>query len=133
MKLSIAAIACILFTAHSRAQDSYEKVADEMIPAFTKLGDTLANVKDKKTFEDAKPTFKQVTKTMLDLKERAEKLGEPKGDKKEELEKKYKPKIEEATKKMTTEMVRIATQVEGGQDIVKELSEILAPLNKKKK
>lgn len=133
MKISIAAIACILFAANARAQDNFEKVADEMIPAFTKLGDTLATVKDKKTFEDAKPTFKQLTKTMLDLKERAEKLGEPKGDKKEELEKKYKPKIEDATKKMTTEMVRIATQVEGGQDIVKELSEILAPLNKKKK
>ncbi len=134
MKTTVLAIVCALaWTNPARSQDTFEKVVDEMIPAFTKFGDTLATVKDKKSFEDAKPTIKQVAKTMLDLRERAEKLGEPKGEKKEELEKKYKAKLEAAAKKMSTEMVRIATQVEGGQEIVKELGEMLAPLSKKKK
>lgn len=133
MKTTILTVACLFaWSGAARAQDTHEKIADEMIPVFTKLADTLATIKDKKTGDDAKPTIKDIAKKMLDLKERGDKLGEPKGDKKLELEKKYKDKITEATKKMTGEMIRIATQVEGGMDIVKDISELLAPLAKKK-
>ena len=133
MKKSLLVVVCALaWSATVRAQDTYEKVLDEMIPAFTKFGDTLATIKDKKTADDAKPKLKEVAKTLGDLKERADKLGEPKGKDKEDLEKKYKDKLQEAAKKMTTEMIRIS-QLDGGMEIVKELSDLLAPLSKKKK
>ena len=131
-KALLAAICFFAWTAPTRAQDTYEKILDEMVPAFGKLADTLGTIKDKKTSDEAKPKLKEIAKQMGELKARADKLGEPQGDKKTDLEKKYKPKMEEHTKKLSTEMIRIATQVEGGMDIVKEISELLAPLGKKK-
>ncbi len=133
MKAFVLAMACGLgFSTIASAQDTYEKVLDEMVPAFTEFGETLEKIKDPKSAEKVKPALKELAKKMADLKARADKLGEPKGEKKEELEKKYKGKLQDAAKKLSTEMVRIATQVESGKEIVKEISEILGPLSKKK-
>lgn len=127
-----AVLGVLVFATAASAQDSYEKVLDEMLPAFNQLGETLEKIKDKKSADEAKPAVKNLADQLVKLKARADALGEPKGEKKEELEKKYKGKLETAAKKMSTEIVRIASQVEDGKAIVKDISEALGPLSKKK-
>lgn len=134
MKTTLLAIVCgLAWTEAVHAQDTFDKVLDAMLPTFTKLGDTLATIKDKDSADKAKPTIQEVVKEMTKLKERGEKLGEPMGKQKEELEKKYKSKLEDAARKLSIELVRIKSDVSGGDEIVKEVSELLGGLAKKKK
>jgi hypothetical protein len=132
MKRVLLAVVCVLAsTASASAQDSFEKVLDEMIPVFGKLNESLAAIKDKKSFEDAKPKLKTLAAQLVALKDRGEKLGEPKGKMKDELETKYKAKLEEAARKMATEMLRIK-MLPDGDEMVKEISTLLSPLSAKK-
>lgn len=132
MKSAILAVACILgWTVSANAQDSFDKVIEEMIPTFGKLNTTLTKVVDKRSFDDARPALQEVAKEMLALKERGAKLGEPMGKTKDLLEIKYKAKIEEAARKLSTEMIRIKA-LTNGDEMVKEISMLLSPLSAKK-
>jgi len=130
-KVMIAAVFACLWAAPVRAEDSHESVAEDAIKALGTFNDILATIKDKASADDAKPKLKDAGGKLADLKVRFDKLGEPKGGQKEELDKKFKPKMEEVTKKLQNEMIRIATQIEGGQDILKDITSHLAPLGKK--
>jgi hypothetical protein len=130
-KATLAVVCALAWTASTNAQDSFEKVLDEMIPAFGKLNESLATIKDKKSFEVATPTLKTIADQMVLLKDRGKKLGEPKGKMKDELETKYKAKLEEAARKLATEMLRIK-RLTDGEEFVKEISNMLSPLRDRK-
>jgi type I site-specific restriction endonuclease len=136
-KLVAASMLAILWAAPTQAEDpkpdTHEALVEETIKSIEKLSKILADIKDKTSSEDAKPKLEETVKAMTAMKKRADKLGEPMGAKKEELEKKYKPEMEAATKKLTGEFIRIATNVEGGQEIVKNISALFANLNPKGK
>lgn len=130
-KVLLTAAFAIVFAVPARAADTHESLLEDSIKALTAFSDVLTSIKDKASSETAKPKLKEAAQKMLDLKDRSDKLGEPKGAAKDDLEKKYKGKMEEVVKKLTTEMIRIS-MLDGGMDIVKDLGEMLAPLNKKK-
>ena len=130
-KALFAAVLAVLWSAPVRADDTHESLADDAVKAFSTFGDILAKITDKPSAESAKPKLKETGAKLADLKIRFDKIGEPKGEKKDELDKKYKPKMEEAAKKVQNEMIRIATKIEGGMDIIKDITEALSPLNKK--
>lgn len=113
------------------ADDSFDSLFQETIKTLDKLSSVLSNVKDRKTADEAKPDFEKAAKSMTDLKKRTEKLGEPSKDQKDEMEKKYKPKMEAAIKALQSGMVRVQ-KLEGGTDIVQEFAKCLAPLAEKK-
>jgi hypothetical protein len=132
MKQAIITIACMLaWTASANAQDTFDKVIEEMIPTFGKLNTTLTKIVDKRSFDDAKPALQEVARELVALKERGAKLGEPMGKTKDLLEIKYKAKLEEAARKLSTEMLRIKA-LTNGDEMVKEISMMLSPLSVKK-
>lgn len=130
-KVLVAAVVALIWSAPSQAQDTHEVLADEAIKAFNGFADILAKITDKKSAEAATADLKKTGEKLTELKARFEKIGEPKGEKKEELDKKFKPKMEEVQKKVQSEMIRIATKVEGGKDIIMEIGAVLTPLAKK--
>jgi hypothetical protein len=132
MKNALLAVACALaWTATANAEDSHEKVLDEMLSAFGRLNTTMTKIVNKQTFDDVKPILLEVAKEMYELKERGAILGEPKGKSKDLLEIKYKGKLEEAARKLSIEMVRIKA-LTNGDEMVHEISILLLPLSAKK-
>ncbi len=125
------ALLAVLWSAPIRAADTHEAVAEDAIKAFSGFADALTAVKDKESAQKANPDLKKWGEQIAGIKKRMDVLGEPKADKREELDKKYKPKMEEAVKKMQAEMSRIATKVDGGLDILKSITDVLAPPDKK--
>jgi Skp family chaperone for outer membrane proteins len=125
--LMFAAVVALAWTATSRAQDTHEALAEDAIKAFNSFADVLGTIKDKASADKAKTDLQKTGEKLAGLKERFDKIGEPKGDKKDELDKKFKPKMEEVQKRVQNEMLRIATKVEGGQDIIKDIGMMLAP------
>jgi len=113
--------------------DSYETLSEETIKTIDAFCSILSKIKDKKSADAVKQDFEDNARKMADLAKRGEKLGEPKAEKKEELEKKYKAKFDAGIKKLREEMNRIANNVDGGKEIVQELSKSLTPLAKKEK
>jgi hypothetical protein len=127
-RILFAAVLALAWSAPGRAEDTHETLAEESYKAFNGLADVLAGIKDKDTAEKAKPELKKTGEKIADLKARFEKIGMPTDSKKVELEKKFSPKMKEAMKKVEKEMGRIATMVDGGLDILKDLTAILAPI-----
>lgn len=132
MTRTLLVVTCVLaWTASANAQDNFDKVLEEMIPTFGKLSTTLTKVVDKRSYDDAKPALQEVARQLVALKERGAKLGEPMGKTKDLLEIKYKAKLEEAARKLSTEMLRIKA-LTNGDEMVKEISMMLSPLSVKK-
>ena len=136
-KLIIAGIVAVLGAGPACAQDSgtdtHESLVADTIKSIKDFSDILAQIKGKKSADDSKPKLEAMSKRMAELKKRYDKVGEPAGAKKEELEKKFKPDMEAAAKKLTGELVRIALNVEGGQDFVKDISSMFDSLKPKGK
>jgi len=99
-KVLIAAVVALVWTMPGRAQETHEVLAEDAIKAFDTFASVLSTIKDKDSAEKAKPDLKKVGEKLAGLKGRFEKIGEPKGDKKDELDKKFKPKMEEVQKKL---------------------------------
>lgn len=126
-KILIAAVLAVIWSAPVRAEDTHESLADDAFKAFNEFADTLAMIKDKESWEKVKESLKKTGMKLADVKARFDKIGEPKGDKKDEIEKKYKPKMEEIQKKVQSEYQRIANKVPGGREILNEVNAALAP------
>ena len=124
-KVAFACLFTLLGAPLVSAKDTHQNLIEEMIASFNKLSDVLVTIKDKKSADVAKSKVETIGKLMADLKKRADILGEPKGEQKEELEKRFKQKMEDAAKRMTCELIRIAKNIDGGQEIVKEISTLL--------
>ena len=122
----------LVFVGPVRADDTHRSLTEETLKEVDAFTDILKSIKDKNKADEAKPKIEAQAKTMLELRKRSEKLGEPTKETKADLDKEFKTKFAEAIKRLQDQMIRIATSVDGGQDIVKDIRERLAPLSKAK-
>lgn len=102
----------------------HEKIMQEMIGALDTIGTSLKTVTDEETAAAAKPGLRKANDAFVDARTRGAKLPAPEPEEKRRLEKQYKPKFEEAIKKMNTEITRVEL-VPGGKDALKEIAGVL--------
>lgn len=98
----------------------FDKIAEDIIASFNKTADVLEKVKDKKSAEEARAKLREVAGKLKELSvhdSAFEKLDKSKQD---ELEKKFKSKIDAAIGRMGKEAVRVSS-VEGGKELLREL------------
>jgi hypothetical protein len=124
MKLRYALFVAVLGAAPAHADDTFESLTEEGIKALNGYAEVLMMIKDKATAETAKPDIKKIAEKVAGLKTRMEKLGEPGRLRKEELDKKYKPKMEATIKKINAQLDRIK-DLDGGALIVTQVTSIL--------
>ena len=106
----------------------HDDVLKEMVGALDKLGGLLEAVKDEDSAKGSRPELKKHAKAFLDARATSEKLPPPGKAEKDRLEKEYRPKVEEAMKKLFTQVRRVE-RVPGGDEA---LAEVRAVLKKEK-
>ena len=112
-------------------QDSpYELALQQLVASVEKIGTTLKSIVDEDSAGTAKAELRKSATFFLDIRAKAAKLQPPEKDEKQRLEKHYKPKLENAMKKMFTEIRRIEI-IPGGKDALKEISGVLQKESKK--
>jgi hypothetical protein len=102
----------------------YEKALQQMIGALDAIGTTLKTVVDEESAMASKPSLRKSNDIWVETRAKAAKLEPPERDEKTRLEKLYKPKLEEAMKKMFTEIRRVEN-IPGGKDALKEIAGVL--------
>jgi hypothetical protein len=117
-------------TLSAGAAERHEAVLKEMIGAVDKLGEALKAVEDADSAKAAKPELKKGAQTFLAARAKAGKLPPPDKEAKDRLAKTYRPKLEEAMKKLFTEVRRVE-KVPGGAAALVEIQPILPDNGKK--
>lgn len=102
----------------------YEQALQKVVDSFEKIGASLKTIVDEDSATAAKPELKKAANTFLEARAKAEKMQPPEKDEKVRLEKLFKPKLEEAMKKMFTEVRRVEL-IPGGKDALKEIAGVL--------
>ena len=108
----------------------YEKVLGQVVDSFEKIGATLKNIMDEDAAIAAKPELRKAADAFVKVRTLATKMQPPEKDEKLRLEKRFKPKIEDAMKKMFIEIQRVQV-IPGGKDALKEIASVLAKDDKK--
>jgi hypothetical protein len=122
-KVLAGGFALALVFAVSGCGDSHEAVLKDTIKTMDEITEVCESIKDESSAKAAKPKLEKLAEKMKDIKKRADKLGDPKGDKKEALEKKYKDDLLKSALKMAVAIQKAST-VPGGKDAIKPLEEI---------
>ena len=102
----------------------YEKTLKDMIGAVDSIGVTLKTIVDEDTAAASKPALRKANDAFVDARTKAGKLQPPEREEKARLEKLYKPKLEEALKRMFSEIRRVEV-IPGGKDALKEIAGVL--------
>lgn len=116
-------LAALGFAAGSQVSP-YEETLKQAIESFETIGATLKKIDDEASAVAAKPALRKSAEAFLAARARAAKLPPPEKEEKVRLEKQYKPKLDEAMKKMLAEARRV-NLIDGGKDALKEISGIL--------
>ena len=127
MKTRLGSVALLLagmsFAAASQTSP-YEETLKQAIESFEKIGATLRKIDDEASAAAAKPELRKSAEAFLAARAKAAKMQPPEKAEKVRLEKQYKPKLEEAMKKMFTEVRRVEL-IDGGKEALKEISGVL--------
>ena len=102
----------------------YEKTLQTMIGNLDKIGVTLKTIVDEESADAAKPTLRKEAVIWIEARAKAAKLPPPERDEKTRLEKMYKPKLEEAMRRVFTEVRRVEN-IPGGKEALKEINGVL--------
>jgi hypothetical protein len=102
----------------------YEKTLKQMIQSLGKMTATLGSVKDADTAQAARPELKKAIDGFTALRAKADKLPPPEPAEKERIAKQYKPKMEEAIKKLLMEAGRLES-VPAAKELLKDLRTVL--------
>lgn len=103
-------------------QDSpHEKALKTAVESLDKIGATLKTIVDEDSAGASRPELKKAAAAFLEARERGDKLPPPEKEEKERLKKLYKPKLEEAMRKIQQEVRRV-DQIPGGREALKEIS-----------
>jgi uncharacterized protein YnzC (UPF0291/DUF896 family) len=108
----------------------YEQTLKQALQGIDKIATTLETIKDEDSAAAARPDLKKAAESYLEAKTKAEKVQPPEKEEKARLEKLYRPRFEDAMKKMFTQVQRVET-IPGGKDALKEIAAVL-PKDKKK-
>ena len=119
----VVVLATLSFAAASQVSP-YEETLKQAIEGFEKIGATLRKIDDEASAAAAKPELRKSADAFLDARAKAAKMQPPEKAEKVRLEKQYKPKLEEAMKKMFTEVRRVEF-IDGGKEALREISGVL--------
>jgi len=99
------------------AGDTHEKIVADMLKTLKAATKAFADAKDAETAKKAKPVVEGLAKDMLTIDARIAKLGRPDKIKEAELEKKFKPELDEIVKTYQPEVQRLLKETYG-KDLV---------------
>ena len=91
---------------------------------------TLATVTDEETAKNSHPELRKAAGDGNLIKKKADGLPPPSKEEKDRLAKEYKPKLEEAQKKLFGEVARVSV-IPGGRQALLEISSVLEKKDKK--
>jgi hypothetical protein len=100
----------------------FAKLTEDLIETFKSATKVLTSIKDEATAKAAAPKLKEIGEKLRNLRKKAQDLGQPTKEQKEELKKEYKEKMEEAQKSLKKELQRVK-KVPGGKEALKALDE----------
>ena len=102
----------------------YEQTMQKMLSSLDKINTALKSIDTEETAKNAQPDLRKAADTWVEARARAAKLPPPERDEKERLTKLYKPKFDDALKRMVTEIQRVNV-VPGGKEALKEIAGVL--------
>jgi hypothetical protein len=119
-------LTCLAFLPAARAGDKtqFEDVIKQMLGTMDKLTKTLTTITDEDTAKSARPELRKAAGTWHLITKKAEGMPPPSKEEKDRLAKQYKPKLEEATKKLFGEVDRVKS-IPGGRQALLEISGVL--------
>ncbi len=103
---------------------SFEGVLDAQISSMEDFTVALEGITDKKSAEAAKPKLEVIVKRMQEVAAAGEKLGEPTGDEKNQLE----TKLEAATAKLDPRMEKVMERLQGDPEAMMVVASVMAQL-----
>ena len=110
--------------AFSAQASPYAQALQQVVDSFEAIGKSLKTIVDEDSAGAARPDLRKSAKLFEEARAKAAKMQPPEKDEKIRLEKQFKPKLEDAMKKMFTEIRRVE-QIPGGRDALKELAGVL--------
>jgi cytochrome c556 len=105
-------------------ESAHEQALKQMIRALDKLTTTLSGIKDAETAQAARPELRKAVEGWTATKKKLEELPPPGNAEKDRLQKEYKGKVDEATKKLFTEIGRVR-MFPAGKDVLQEMAKVL--------
>jgi len=105
-------------------KSSLESVIKQMIDTMDGLTKTLATIRDEESAKSAQPELKKTAEQWRLIKKKAEGVSPPSKEEKDRLAKQFKMKLEEAQKKLFTEVARVSA-IQGGREAILEISSVL--------
>jgi len=126
MGLALLASAALLSLTRAQPQEkdkesSYEALVKDMLATVEEATKTLGTIKDQETADAAGPKLEEFGRKLLALRKQADSLPQPEKDEKDLLELKYRPRFDDALKKLRNESVRVKA-LPGGDEAVKRLT-----------
>jgi hypothetical protein len=91
---------------------------------------SLGTIKDEETAKAARPELRKAAEHFVTIRKKADILKPPTKEEKDRLEKEFRPKLDEATKKLLAEIGRVEP-VPGGKEALKEIRAAVNPELKK--
>jgi hypothetical protein len=107
-----------------------EDVLKDMVTTIERMTSSLAGIKDEETAKSARPELRKAADHFVSIRKKAETLKPPSKEEKDRLEKEFRPKLVDATKKLFGEIGRVG-KVPGGKDVLRDISAAVNPEPKK--
>src|SRR5438270_13865634 len=102
----------------------FEDIIKQMLEIMGGLTKTLATITDEETAKSSQPELHKAAGKWHVIKKKAKGLPPPSKEEKDRLAKQYKNKLEEAQKKLFSEVARVSV-IPGGRQALLEISAVL--------
>jgi hypothetical protein len=102
----------------------YEMTLKQMLKSMEEITMQLKAIDSEAAAMAARPALRKSADTWIEARAKGAKLAPPERDEKVRLVKLYKPKLEQAMKKLFIETIRIEV-IPGGKDALKEIQGVL--------
>src|SRR5688572_23161122 len=102
----------------------YVQAIEQMLKSMEEIGASLKTIDTEESAGAAKPALRKAAVSWIEARDKAAKLQAPEKAEKERLTRLYKPKLEEALKKVFRELPRVEA-IPGGKEALKEISGVL--------
>ena len=106
---------------------THEGVLDAQIDAMDDFADILDGINNKSDVDSAKPKVEALVKRMQEIQTAADKLGEPTGDQKKQLEK----KMQDAQKKFEPRMKKVQERLQNDPEAMQALFGLIMEVSSK--
>jgi len=102
----------------------FEETIKKTLTILDRISTTLGTVKDEDSAKKAKPDLRKATGDFLAVRKESETIPPPSKNTKDRLAKEYKTKLEDANKKLQTEVNRVEA-LPGGHDVLEDVRTIM--------